>query len=95
MTTPRVEVYAAINSERDYQDKVWRENNPYKPEAAGDGVARPLSIGEDILLIERYVALAREAWATGKRPETGALHNLRKIAGIAVRCMETHGAPHR
>jgi len=81
----RDEVYAAIDTERAYQDDKWGE--------AVD--PRPLSIGEDILLIEEYVLKARQAWSTEHRPEVGALEQIRKIAGIAVRCMENHGAPKR
>jgi len=91
----RARVYEVIDGEREYQDRVWRENNPSSPETALDGTARPLSIGEDILLIEEYIAKARALWSCEKRPELGALNILRKIAGIAVRCMETHGAPPR
>jgi hypothetical protein len=80
-------VYAAIDSEREYQDRVWSENAPTDP--------RPLSIGKDILLIEEYVTKARLAWSKEMRPELGALEQIRKIAGIAVRCMENHGAPKR
>lgn len=83
----RTEVYAAIDGERDHQDKVW-----------GDGPAadpRPLSIGEDILLMEEYLVRARLEWTKVGRPEIEALHMIRKIAGIAVRCMENHGAPTR
>ena len=91
----RAEVYTAIDTERAYQDRVWEHNNPANPLPAGDGVARSLSIGEDILLMEEYLAKARLQWTIEKRPEVGALDIIRKIAGIAVRCMETHGAPHR
>jgi len=90
---PRSEVYAAIDSERDYQDRVWAENNPANPTHPTD--PRPLSIGEDILLIEEYARRARAKWTGELRPEIGALDIIRKIAGIAVRCMETHGAPKR
>lgn len=90
---PRPEVYAAIDGERDYQDRVWAENNPVNPTHPTD--LRPLSIGEDILLIEEYALKARAAWSVESRPEVGALHAIRKIADIAVRCMETHGAPRR
>lgn len=87
MSIPRATVYTAIDGEREYQDRIWPENSPTDP--------LPLTIGEEILLIERYVHLAREWWATSPRPETQSLHELRKIASIAVRCMETYGAPSR
>ena len=87
MTIPRKEVYAAIDGEREYQDGTWSESSYVDP--------RPLSIGEDILLMEEYLAKARLAWSQERRPEINALHNIRKIAGIATRCMENHGAPKR
>jgi hypothetical protein len=90
MSTPitsRYHVYEAVDSERNYQDKMWSENAPADP--------RALSIGEDILLIEEYCAKARLAWSKEMRPELTALEEIRKIAGIAVRCMENHGAPKR
>lgn len=83
--TTRQEVFAAIDGERAYQDGQWPENAPSDP--------RPLSIGEYILLIEEYCAKARLEWSRARRPEIEALHQIRKIAGIAVRCMENHGAP--
>jgi len=77
----RAEVFAAIESERRYQDKVWPEGAP--------------SVGDSILLVEEYALKARAAWATEAAPEMEALDIMRKIAGIAVRCMEVHGAPQR
>lgn len=71
----RAEVYAAIDSERAYQDSMWPEDAPADP--------RPLSIGEGILLIEEY--------HTRALIEIDSLQSIRKIAGIAVRCLENHG----
>lgn len=72
----RAEVYAAIDSERAYQDSTWPEGDP-----------RPLSTGEGILLIEHYHARALT--------ELKALDPIRKIAGIAVLCLENHGGSTR
>lgn len=83
----REEAYRAIDSERDYQDKMWFETG-----SSGHGL---LSIGEEILLIEEYAAKAREAWSKERYPEKTALDIVRKIAGIAVHCMEDHGSIHR
>ncbi len=84
----RKEVYAAIDSERDYQDSKW-------PQDGSPGFPNPLSIGEQILLAEEYLAQARLAWTREKRPEMMTLNIMRKVAGICVNCMEQHGAPSR
>ena len=89
----RQQVYEAIDSERNYQDKIWAENNPINPLHPTD--PRPLAIGEEILLLEEYVLKARFVWSKESRPEIGALDDMRKIAAIAVRSMETWGAPKR
>jgi hypothetical protein len=81
----RAEVYEAIDTERAYQIALWGD-------AQGQ---RPLSIGEQILLVEEYAARARKEWSVAKAPEHEALVMMRKIAGIAVNCMEHHGAPKR
>jgi hypothetical protein len=88
MTTPRNEVYAAIDTERAYQNNLWPQDN--RP-----GVPNPLTIGEFLLLIEEYTTRARAEWTAEKKPEEKTLHFIRKIAGITVNCMEQHGAPHR
>ncbi len=81
----REKVYAAINTERYYQDHAWPLGQ--EPE---------FSIGEEILLIEEYARRAREAWTDEKQgAEVETLNTVRKIAGIAVRCMENHGAQQR
>lgn len=82
--TPRAEVYAAIDTERDYQDKL--------PLCRGDG--SPKSVGEYLTLLRAYSAKADSAWTDNPGDEK-ALHVIRKIAGIAVYCMEIHGAPPR
>lgn len=88
MTATREEVYAAIDTERAYQNQVW-------PDQSLEDQPNQLTIGEFILLIEEYAAKARASWTTEPAPETEALNGIRKIAGIAVNCMEQHGAPHR
>jgi hypothetical protein len=85
MQTPRTEVYAAIDGERSYQES-FTVANSY------DGV---LSIGEELLLIHSYLDDAVTAWRHEAEPEMAALHIVRKLAGISVRCMENHGAPVR
>lgn len=84
MKTPRAEVYAAVDGERDYQDNL--------PPTRSDGGDR--SVGEYVLMLNHYVRLANAAW-TDNPGDAQALEVVRKIAGIAVHCMEDHGAPAR
>lgn len=79
---PFARAVLAVATEREYQEERWDDNY--------------MTVGEEILLIQRYVAHASTAWAGKPRgEEVEALHVMRKIAGIAIRCMENHGAPLR
>lgn len=87
----RQDVYAAIDSERDYQTRVWRENAGLEPTAPVRTVA------EELLMLEDYVTRARTAWTNASRTNEVETTTdiLRKCAGICVRAMENHGAPFR
>lgn len=74
-------VYEAIDTERDYQEKLARNT-------ATD--QRPL---EQMALIEEVLRRAKQDWYD--KPGDFDMNYVRKIAGIAVRCMEQHGAPKR
>lgn len=85
MTEPRELVYNKIDIERDYQDSL-----------STDHQGKP-SIEGELLMIQEYVNRARSAW-TGNfddNNEEPTRHMIRKIAGIAVRCLENHGCPDR
>jgi hypothetical protein len=86
MSETRAEVYRAIDSERNYHDSVVK--NKYGNDAEGHPVAA------EILMIEEYAARARKEW-TDQKGDEAALNMIRKVAGLCVRCMEHHGAPHR
>ena len=77
------DVLDAIDSERAYQKKLWPGHE--EPD-------NPLTIGEFLLLIEQYSSIAREEWTKEAKPELRTLEVFRKIAAIAVNCMEQHGA---
>ena len=85
--TSRKEVYKAIDSEREYQESfVLPERQYYQTH----------TLGEFILMLNQYASQARRMWTHHSDvgpPES--LQEVRKIAAIAVRCMEQHGAPHR
>lgn len=89
MITTREDVYSAINSERDYQDNII-EADPTR--CAVNEVDH--TVGDYIVMLTTYVREAQEAWTRNGGSEK-ALHSVRKVAGIAVHCMEDHGAPKR
>lgn len=78
--TTRQEVYAAIDSERTYQQKKWGDHQH--------------EVGAYLTMLREYVSKADRAW-TDNVGDAAALEMVRKVAGIAVRCMEDHGAPLR
>lgn len=80
----RQEVYEAINTERDYQDAL--------PPTRTNG--QPHTVGDYCTMLRHYVELLDTAW-TLNAGDKAALDVMRKIAGIAVHCMEDHGAPRR
>ena len=87
----RAEVYSAVDSERNYQDHHWPQDG-FSPD---DEEPNQLTVGEFVLLLDEYASKARAVWTTEKKPEGLTLDVVRKIAGIAVNCMEQHGAPRR
>lgn len=75
-------VFAIIMGERTYQDAQLEK---------GRFQQRVHTVGEELLLMKRYLdkAIAKYADNFGDAP---ALHGIRKVAALAVRCMENHGA---
>ena len=80
----RSEVYTLIDGERDYQDKLGPERT--------DG--RQHTVGDYLLMLDVYVARAKEAWVANPGDEQ-CLEIIRKCAGICVHCMEDWSAPAR
>ena len=79
----REKVYKLINEERDYQDetaKVWNHK----------GVP---TLAAELLMMEEYLVTARHQWTISSNG-SDALHTIRKIAGMCVRCLENHGNPY-
>ncbi len=83
----RDDVYCLIDGERDYQDAMQ-----VGPNGRTDGKQK--SVGDYLTLLVAYTARACEAHV-GRPGDQPALDMVRKIAGIAVQCMEVHGAPPR
>lgn len=88
-TTKREAVYAAIDSERDYQDRRWN------PETTSSGGLH--EVGAYLLFMQDYLDEARHQISRGADPEASrlALNTIRKITTLGVVCMEEHGAPMR
>ena len=84
MNLTREQVYERIDVERQYQDHL--------PSNRTDGSDK--QVGSYLTMMRHYMTKAEEAW-TMNRGDSAALDNVRKIAAIAVRCMEEHGAPTR
>jgi hypothetical protein len=89
--TTRVEAYKAIDSERDYQDSFVLPGREYY---------QTHTLGEFVLMINQYASQAMQSWTHHKDGDSPdefppSLHEVRKIAALAVRCMEQHGAPRR
>jgi hypothetical protein len=85
-TSTRAEVYHALDSERDYQDRRW---NPSTTTSGGDH-----SITEWIAYMEDYLAEAKHVLARTARQDAypQVLHIMRKVTAMGVKCMEQHGA---
>jgi hypothetical protein len=80
----REDVYKIIDTERDYQES---KENQY-------GYNKNKTVGEWIVLMNHYTTELNKAFSnyTG---DYEALNVMRKLAGIAVHCMEQHNAPER
>lgn len=82
MPVTREEAYKLIDTERDYQDRTWPENEErQRPEHA-------------LTLIRIYLRKAEDAWNNTK-DDMPTMDVIRKIGGIAVRSIEHNGAPPR
>jgi hypothetical protein len=80
----RDEVYAVVNSERDYQEKLRevRSTNGHR------------TMGDYLVLLNHYIVEANQSYVKNRGPVM-SIHEVRKIAAIAVKCMEEFGAPKR
>lgn len=79
--TDRNEVFRAIDSERDYQEALSRNTKKLQ---------EPL---EHLAVIRRICRDMEDSWYNV--PGEADMNFMRKIAGVAVRAMEQHGAPYR
>lgn len=77
-------VFKRICEERAYQDSFVDEK----------GLCKKHPVVAELLQMEEYLARARTAWVNGKG-DTEALHMIRKVLAIGVRCGENHPLPKR
>jgi hypothetical protein len=83
----REEVYKLINTEVDYAEKRGKGNENYADDSKKQ-------IETWILYMEEYLHLARKD-CLKSLDKTYALENIRKIAALAVACMQHNETPSR
>jgi hypothetical protein len=78
----REDVYKLIDGEREYQNDIWDADIDSK------------TVGSHLTLLDTYLRAAKDGYTytDGNRK---ALDTIRKIAALAVRCMELHDTPAR
>lgn len=74
----RDEVYDAINKERDHQDDKWGPN-------------KPQSLPGFLIILERELQEAKEAWLKNIEGDHAALNEIVQVAATAVACLEKYG----
>lgn len=84
MKSTRQEVYAAIDTERNYQDSKWSPVEDHQH-----------TIEEWLVYIQDYLTEAIHQASRNASPSPDALDTIRKITGMGVACMEQNGAPVR
>jgi hypothetical protein len=78
----RAEVYAALDTERNYQDRKYATHR-HTP-------------GEWLLIMEKLLADAKKAWYTNcDAPTEQVLHEIRQVTATGVAALEQYGAPPR
>jgi hypothetical protein len=81
----RQDVYARIDEEREYQDEVWGVDQDERK-----------TLGDWTVFLDRQVErLKDQVYESSPEDDLNALHTMRKIAAIAVACMEHNGCPPR
>lgn len=74
------EVIASIISELEYQEVRWPNHSH--------------SVAEWILIMEKCLRDAKRKWYACEGNEA-ALHEVRQVVAVGVKCMSVHGAPPR
>jgi hypothetical protein len=84
----RASTYAAINSERDYQDAMTSRTD--RPD-----MIDPMPLPAILLAMEKCLLDARTRWYSDAAPYQDTMQHVRKIAGLAVKAGERYGMPPR
>jgi len=79
----RSKVCAAIDTEREHQDRKW-----------GTIQKHPHEVGGWLTLMRKLLTDAEKAWATHSN-DYEALQEIRKIVAVGVACCEQHGVQTR
>ena len=74
----RAEVYSAIDKERNHQDDKWGPN-------------KPQSLPGFLIVLEKELQEAKDAWVKNVEGEHAALNEIVQIAAAAVACLEKYG----
>lgn len=78
MRSTRAEVYAAIDSEREYQDKKW----------GGESHDQLWNVGDWLVFMEVFLDKAKKEYTAF---EGNPSDEVRKVAALAIACMEYNG----
>lgn len=92
MKATREEVYRAIDGERNYQDLLRQPGAKFGTNDPAD--SGPYCVGEHLTMLRVYINRADQAWTDNSGVEA-SLDVIRKIAAIAVHCMEDNGVVFR
>lgn len=91
----RSAVYAALDSERNYQLKRWGLDDENQPPSL-DGMEEPAHTPDEFLLyMEHYMHEARVLASTTPEGNPGVLDMMRKVVALGIACFEQHGILHR
>lgn len=88
--------YNAIDTERNYQDRLWGSPG-YGDGSAGnsiEGAEGARTIDAFVCYMQGYMNKLVHVASTTADP-VAKLHAVRKVAALGVACMEQHGAPYR
>lgn len=79
----RLDIFAAVAREREYQDKKW-----------GCVEAHPHTVGEWLLIMEAELNEAKQAWCKNGG-DISALEEMLQVVAVGVAAMEQHGVIER